>query len=220
MTSALIGYTGFVGSNLACQMHFDEFYNSANIEDIRGQSFDLVVCAGAPGTKWYANAHPEEDAASIVRLCAALYEARIERLITISTIDAIEPKDAYGRGRRVLELNTPRYVIRLPALFGPNLTKNAFYDLMYGQRLSEIAPNATYQWYPLRRLGKDLAKVRGVTNLFSEPISMGEIRDRFFPGRQIGPCRDDAPSYNVASDFRLSKAEIFTEMEAFLAGNA
>lgn len=49
MTSALIGYTGFVGGNLAKQMSFDRVYNSQNIADIEGKQFNLVVCAGVRG---------------------------------------------------------------------------------------------------------------------------------------------------------------------------
>ena len=35
MKKALIGYTGFVGSNLQTQIKFDDFYNSKNIQDIK-----------------------------------------------------------------------------------------------------------------------------------------------------------------------------------------
>ena len=42
MKSALIGYTGFVGSTLLRQRPFDEQYNSKNIREIAGQQFDLI----------------------------------------------------------------------------------------------------------------------------------------------------------------------------------
>lgn len=49
--TALVGYTGkfkfpyqgFVGQNLAQQYSFSHFYNSKNLEEIRGKSFDLVI---------------------------------------------------------------------------------------------------------------------------------------------------------------------------------
>lgn len=44
--NALIGHTGFVGSNLREQHEFDVFFNSRNIEEIKGGEFDLLVCAG------------------------------------------------------------------------------------------------------------------------------------------------------------------------------
>ena len=229
--SALIGHTGFVGSNLARQMQFDEFYNSKNIDDIRGREFDLVVCAGAPGAKWRANADPDADGASVKGMAWALCDVETKRLVLISTVDAINPVDAYGILRGMLEEfvkdaweNT--CVIRLPALFGPGMKKNALYDLMTAQRLAEIAPNASYQWYPLRRLGADIARIREsgkrVVNITSAPIMMDAIRARFFPRLVIGSWRDDAPIYNVSGDpdYSLTRAEVFAEMEAFLAGNA
>jgi len=96
---------------------------------------------------------------------------------------------------------------------------------MTGQRETEIAPNAVYQWYPLRRLGDDLRRIQeaGIRkiNLVSEPIAMEEIRARFFPRYAIGLPRDNAPHYNVPCEypeFWLSRAEIMDEMGNFLAG--
>ena len=43
--NALIGYTGLVGKNILEQAgfeFFDEFYNSSNIQDIKGKSFDII----------------------------------------------------------------------------------------------------------------------------------------------------------------------------------
>jgi hypothetical protein len=45
MTNALIGYTGFVGSNLDDSGQFDDKYNTSNIRDIDGKDYDLVVSA-------------------------------------------------------------------------------------------------------------------------------------------------------------------------------
>ena len=45
--AGLIGYSGFIGGNLARATRFDGLYNSKNIETIAGQSFGLLVCAGA-----------------------------------------------------------------------------------------------------------------------------------------------------------------------------
>ena len=43
---ALIGHTGFVGSNLTNKHTFPALFNSTNIEEMRGGTFDSVVCAG------------------------------------------------------------------------------------------------------------------------------------------------------------------------------
>ena len=72
MSSAIIGYTGFIGSNLIRQRHFDNFYNSKNIETIHNQSFDLVICAGVPAVKWLANKEPVKDRENIQKLISCL----------------------------------------------------------------------------------------------------------------------------------------------------
>ena len=56
--SGLVGYTGYVGTNLFRQKSFTFLYNSKNIDDIKGIDFYLLICSGAPGIKWIANKSP------------------------------------------------------------------------------------------------------------------------------------------------------------------
>src|SRR5471032_508614 len=58
MNDALIGYSGFVGGNLARHHRFAARFNSTNIGELRGQSFRRIVHAGTPAIKWWANEHP------------------------------------------------------------------------------------------------------------------------------------------------------------------
>lgn len=59
--AALIGFTGFVGSNLLQHFpHYRATFNSKNIHTIQDEinargPFDVIVCAGAPGFKLGAN---------------------------------------------------------------------------------------------------------------------------------------------------------------------
>jgi len=50
MRIALVGYTGFVGSNLRVQYPFDDLYNSKNIADIEGKEYKTVE---TPVTRTY-----------------------------------------------------------------------------------------------------------------------------------------------------------------------
>ncbi len=61
LDNALIGFSGFVGSTLLRQRTFDAMFRSTDIFDIRGRTFDTVVCAGAPAKKWIANREPGTD---------------------------------------------------------------------------------------------------------------------------------------------------------------
>ncbi len=81
--SALIGFTGFVGGTLHRARGFDLLINSKNTNDLRGGSFDLVVCAGVPAAKWLANAQPEDDRNAIASIRDALDTTEIKEMILI-----------------------------------------------------------------------------------------------------------------------------------------
>ena len=87
MRRALIGHTGFVGSNLDRQIAVTDRYNSRNFREIAGQSYDEVVCAGIQAVKWWANQNPAEDWAGIAPLLETLEQAEIKRFVLISTAD-------------------------------------------------------------------------------------------------------------------------------------
>jgi hypothetical protein len=215
----LIGNTGFVGGALSRRMHFERCYNSKNIDQISGQSFDLLVCAGVSAEKWRANAEPELDRAGIRKLSAALANVRVTEFVLISTIDVypdpslaldedheIDPSanNAYGRHRYELECWVRKCflsarIIRLPALFGKGLKKNVLYDLLNDNLVYKINPNAIFQWYPISRLAHDIEKIRTsnvrLANLFTAPMEMAEIIDAFFPGAPVGARVNPAQKY-------------------------
>lgn len=147
--NALIGGTGFVGGNLRLARSFSELYNSSNIASSAGQSFDMVICAAAPGSMIEANRAPERDAARVDEIMGHLSRLKAGRLVLISSIAVLadfgngqdeetrnfEEARAYGRNRRRLEafcaaeFDRP-LILRLPALFGQGLRKNMLFDLM------------------------------------------------------------------------------------------
>src|ERR1041384_190726 len=88
---ALIGHTGFVGSNLARQTRFDATFNSSNIDTIAGRELDLLVISGVRAEKWIANANPEQDRAGIDRLLDALKSVKASRVVLVSTVDVFVP---------------------------------------------------------------------------------------------------------------------------------
>ncbi len=144
---ALVGYTGFVGSNIYAAGDFDAVYNSKNIEDAYGTNPDLLVYAGLRAEKYLANSAPEKDMELIYQAEENIKKINPKRLVLISTIDVFKnPKDVdensaidtdnlhpYGYNRYQLELwvrgNYPdALIIRLPGLFGKNIKKNFIYD--------------------------------------------------------------------------------------------
>ena len=197
MTSALIGHTGFVGSNLKRQYAFDDFFNSSDIEQIAGRSFDLVVCSGARAEKWKANADPTGDRSNIESLVSALEKANVGKLVLISTVDVfMNPIDvdedsatpttglhAYGRNRRWLEqIASSRFnslVVRLPGLYGPGLKKNVIFDLMNDNEVHKIDSRGIFQFYDVSRLWRDVSVALDaglpIVHLPTEPVSVADV---------------------------------------------
>jgi|SRR5690349_9221470 nucleoside-diphosphate-sugar epimerase len=196
-SAALIGYTGFVGGNLLRQRPFDALFNSKNIEEIVGRSFDLVVCSGARAEKWKANAEPERDRDEIERLMRALMQVSAQKLVLISTVDVfLNPVDvdeespvataglhAYGRHRRLLEeMVGSRFdalIVRLPALYGHGLKKNVIYDFLHDNDVRKIDSRGVFQFYNIDRLWSDIRVALDndleLVHLATEPVSVADV---------------------------------------------
>lgn len=222
--SALIGYTGFVGSQLLNQHPFTATFNSKNIETIQGQTFDLIVCAGVSAVKWWANQHPDEDRAKIDHLLKNLKTVHTNTFILISTID-VYPRisgvdetfdagqgfnHAYGTNRLYVEdtlrtLFPQTVVIRLPGLFGRGLKKNVIYDLLHDNCLEVINPDSAFQWYDLDDLWPDIENVRNkqikLINLVNEPVQTTEIIERFFKHKPVGTQKGATIKYNIQTRY-------------------
>lgn len=225
---ALVGYTGFVGSNLLRQSHFDDLYHSRNIHEIRGKSYDTLFCAGAPAVKWLANKEPEADLANIKGLIEELNHCETRRVVLISTVDVykypievdeetrieIEYLDAYGKHRFLLEQFVQDHfsnvhIVRLPGLFGKGLKKNIIYDFMHNNALDIIRSDNVFQFYDLERLYKDIEIVMRenlrVVNFATEPVSVSDLAWNVF-GKKFEQIPDKP---RVLYDMRSKYARFF-----------
>jgi hypothetical protein len=222
--SCLIGYSGFIGGNLAKQYAFRDCYRSANIDQIRGRSYDTLVCSGVSAMKWWANRFPADDREAIDRLLENLTSVRAERAVLISTVDvyplsqgldeSFDPhgrtNHAYGTNRLYVEdtmrqLFSQLHIVRLPAMFGPGLKKNVIYDLIHDNCLEAIHPDSAFQYYDVRRLWEDLQVVfrdnLPLVNFTTEPIATRKIVERYFPGKPIGAQAECAATYDLRTRF-------------------
>ena len=150
--TALVGYTGFVGSNIfaAAGSEIDAVYNSKNIREADGTQPDLFIYAGLRAEKYLANTNPEADMALIEEAKENIRRISPRELVLISTVDVLkEPNGAdertvidtkdlhpYGLSRyRLEEWVRAEYpdalIIRLPGLYGRNLKKNFIYDYIH-----------------------------------------------------------------------------------------
>lgn len=234
MRKALVGYTGFVGSTLLRQTDFAGLYRSTNIQELKDESFDLVVCSAAPAQKWIANREPEKDLENIRSLMGHLEKVRCKKFVLISTVDVFgnpqnvdeeTPVDmqglhAYGLHRRYLEQFVEKHfadhlIVRLPGLVGPGLRKNIIYDFLHDNNLHAIESRGLFQFYPMINLWYDIqsalaAKLK-LVHLTAEPLSVAEVAGSGF-GREFTQQMDGTPA---SYDFRTRHARAFGGEEPY-----
>jgi hypothetical protein len=149
MKTAIVGYTGFVGSNISNSFSFDGLYNSKNIEEAFGTNPDLLIYCGIPAQKFIANSDGEADLKIINNVIENIKKINPKEIVLISTIDIYknpvgvdedtvvdtDDLEPYGKNRYFLEEwvrnHFEKYlVVRLPGLYGINLKKNFIYDFI------------------------------------------------------------------------------------------
>lgn len=150
MKKILVGYTGFVGSNICAEEKFDGLYDSKNVKESYGTNPDILVYSGVPAQKFIANKFPEQDFKVIEGAIENIKKINPKKIVLISTIDIykkpinvdeeseiiLEDLQAYGKNRYYLEKwvkeNFEEYlIVHLPGLYGKNIKKNFIYDLIH-----------------------------------------------------------------------------------------
>ncbi|WMJ89795.1 NAD(P)-dependent oxidoreductase [Anaerocolumna sp. MB42-C2] len=150
MITSLVGYTGFVGSNIAQKNNFTYLYNSKNIESAYDTQPDLLIYSGVRAEKYLANQYPDQDYKLVEEAFENIKKIRAKKVVLISTIDVykmpvnvdedtvidIKNLQPYGLNRFYLEKWIENeyensLIIRLPGLFGDNIKKNFIYDMIH-----------------------------------------------------------------------------------------
>jgi nucleoside-diphosphate-sugar epimerase len=223
MSNAIIGYTGFVGSNLVRQHQYEYFYNSKNIESISGKHFDLLVCAGAPAVKWFANQNPVQDRENIHFLINCLSKVSAKKAILISTVDVypvpveinekteIKIDDIHPYGKHRLELENffekhfDTLIVRLPGLFGSGLKKNAIYDLLHNNQTEKIHKDSIFQFYNLEHIWQDIQTAiqanLSLVNFATEPTSIQEIAREAFGLDFTNETPENIATYDMQTQY-------------------
>jgi len=220
MNTALVGFTGFVGSTLLKQAHFSSLYRSTNIHEIENREFDMVVCAGAPAQKWIANRDPVDDRKKIGSLIDHLRTVRCKTFILISTADVFKDPigvnestpveesglHAYGLHRRLLEKFVEQHfsnylIVRLPGLVGPGLRKNVIFDFLNNNNLHAIESRGVFQFYPMVNLWFDVQRALeaglSLVHLTAEPISVSDVSLQGFGTPFTQTLANSPPRYDM-----------------------
>ena len=147
---AIVG-KGAVGSAISryldvINVGYDQF-DSSNIDRIFEEEYDLLIYAGVRASKYFADRNAEKDYLHCLRAYDTFERIDATEKILISSIDCSDKFDgqsAYGRNRRILERKVldncaNAKVLRLPALFGTTVKKNAWYDSVKGADLVKLS---------------------------------------------------------------------------------
>jgi glycine/D-amino acid oxidase-like deaminating enzyme len=186
---ALIG-RGFVGSNLDQPGRFTDRYHSKNVHEMRGH-YQQIVIAAPSAEKWKANMQPGTDFDQVEAITLALKNCTADDVVLCSTID-VHGDTKYGLHRKQLETAVRilfpgvARIVRLPALYGPGLKKNALFDILRKESLP-LSSEDEYQWYDVRRLWNDLRNVKpcATWDVVPAPVPMSWIAGKL--GRFIPP---------------------------------
>lgn len=146
----IVGYTGFVGSNMVANHTFDGMFNTKNIEESFGGNPDLLVYSGVRAEMFLANQNPAADLALMEEAIENIKRIHPKKIVLISSIAVYQNPDnvdedyeidetkltAYGANRLYLErwvqANIKDHlIVRLPGLYGRNLKKNFIYDFIH-----------------------------------------------------------------------------------------
>jgi hypothetical protein len=200
----LVGSTGLVGGHLLNGHKFDRTFHRSNVEELRGLSTNLLVCAGLPAEKWKANAHPNEDLENVNNLAKVLSQVEAQCAILISTVDVfrnpvgvdelsdldLNNPSGYGRNRALFEnffsekfQNT--LIVRLPGLIADDLKKNLIFDLLNkrDEQLSFISSESKFQFFDLKFIWEviqfGLKENLRTLNVATEPVSAREVAQIF-----------------------------------------
>ncbi|MBN1331479.1 sugar nucleotide-binding protein [Candidatus Dojkabacteria bacterium] len=236
MSKALIGSTGFVGGNLQRQTDFEYLFNSRNIEKIKRNNYDLVVCAAPSAVKWEANQFPDNDLRIVNQLIDDIKNINTEQFVQISTIDVyktpynVDEKSKmrqkglhpYGKHRLLLEefvkSNFKNHlIIRLPGLFGEGLKKNFIFDMLNNHALDYTHEDSLFQFFALKNLWEiitiALGKNLDLVNITSEPITAKEVAQKCFDMKFKNAPKHKLPAcYNV----KTIHAELFGGKDGYI----
>jgi nucleoside-diphosphate-sugar epimerase len=200
---AIVGHTGFIGSNLKFFYKSKYNFNTKNLRLINKHKYDLVILCAPSSKMWIANKFPQKDCHNIKKIINIIKETRTKKIVLISTIEVYGKENnknefckankslnsSYGKNRVYLEefiknSFSDNLIIRLPIVYGKNFTKNCIYDLKNKNNMNLLNGNDLIQLYNVKNLKKDidfcLKKKIKLINISSKPIKLKFIAKKFF----------------------------------------
>lgn len=200
---AIIGHTGFIGSNLKFLYKSKYNFNTKNLRLINKHEYDLVILCAPSSKMWVANKFPKKDKNNIRKIINILKKIRTKKIVLISTIEVYgknnnknelnkvnkKSNNSYGKNRIFIEefvnnFFSDKLIIRLPIVYGKNFTKNCIYDLQNKNNINLLNGDDLIQLYNVKNLKRDidfcLIKKIKLINISSKPIRLKLIAKKLF----------------------------------------
>ena len=244
--NALIGYTGFIGSNLVNFKKNIFKFNSKNIHEIKNQKFDIVICAGTSSKIWLAKKNPKLDKQKINFLIKYLKTIKAKKFVLISTSEiygrnksTFETTNNYFKGNTHYGINRlylenfiqknfkKNYIIRLPIVYGKNFSKNCIYDLIYKNDIDKLNGKDLVQIYNVANLKRHINYIlkRNIfrLNISSEPIKLSQLARKYF-NINLNELKSFRKMnlrsiYGNKKGYFISKLDCLNDLENFLRKN-
>ena len=109
-------------------------------------------------------------------------------------------------------------IVRLPALFGKGLKKNALFDLLNNKKIKTNS-QSIFQWYNLEYLSKHINIIKkkkiNIINLISEPLSFKDIIN-FLKKKNINTFSDKNISFTYEKPLKYN---LYTKYSSTLKKN-
>ncbi len=186
---AVVGAKGYVGSALCTALaqtpNSVVWVTRENYGEMQTHEYSVVINAAMPGARFFAKNHPAEDFIETVQKTADLvYRWKYKKFIQISTISArCQLNTVYGRHKAAAEKICDfgdNLIVRLSAMYSPNITKGALLDIKRGKKVY-VGAESRYCFTPLEFVGEWISGNLGKSGIIEvgarNTISLREIAD-------------------------------------------
>lgn len=226
-TISVIGYKGFVGSEISKVISKNKKFNLINLkrgDDIdKGiKSSDIVIHVANPAKRFYANQNPELDYKETVnKTYNFLKYSNKKKFILISSISCrTQLNTDYGRNRKSCELLVSQHpnflILRLGPMFGEGRINDTLNDILNNKKVY-VSIKTKYSYANVSWVAKKIVSILDTDNQIIEIgsknfITLEKIKTIFnsksvfsgYDDTQIAKNNGDGPDVNEVLSFAKS----------------
>ena len=226
-TISIIGYKGFVGSEISKVSSKKKKFNLIKLkrsDDIEKgiNSSDIVIHVANPAKRFYANQNPELDYNETVKKTDQFLKySNNKKFILISSISCrTQLNTDYGRNRKSCELLVSQHpnflILRLGPMFGEGRKKDVLHDILNNEKVY-VSIETKYSYANVNWVAKKIVSLLDNNNKLIEIgsknfISLKEIKTMFnsksifsgYDDTQIAKNNGDGPDVKEVLNFAKS----------------